>query len=255
MSDRPAILALATAIWLAALAPAALADNHRAAEPSATAEGRIMVSGAGTAEIAPDMAIVELTVLREGQSAREALDGNNAAMKEVLAAMRREGIAERDLQTSGFRIEPVFSYPSRETDPPQEPKITAYRVANSLSVRIRDLDRLGALLDLAVTLGVNQDGQIRFTNDEPSAALDEARTGAVQEAVAKAETLARAAGVSLGRILEISERAEPRPPMPLAETMAMARDAGQAVPVARGENSYRVDVEMVFALEEQPDDR
>ena len=212
---------------------------------------QISVSATGNAEIAPDMAVINLTVLREAETARAALDANTAAMTEVLAAMRDEGIEERDLQTANFHIQPRYIYPRSDNGTRQEPRIVGYIVSNGLTVRVRDLDRLGAILDMSVTLGVNQGGGITFTNDDPSAALTEARTNAMQEAIAKAETLTAAAGIGLGRILSISEQSsQPRPiAMARAET-ALVADAAAPVPVAAGENTYRVSVNVTFELEQ-----
>jgi uncharacterized protein len=237
------ISALALAITALAALPA-----HAADEPTP----RIIVSGEGSASAAPDMALISLTVLREAATAREALDANNAAMGEVLAAMKTAGIAEKDLQTSGFSIQPKYVYPDPDkTDQPQEPKIVGYTVNNTLGVRVRDLTKLGAIIDQSVTLGVNQGGEITFTKDDPSPILEEARKNAVKDALAKAKTLTSAAGVATGRILEISEQSfQPQPiPMMRAE-LAMAKSADAAVPVAAGENTYRVNVNVTFELKQ-----
>jgi len=115
---------------------------------------------------------------------------------------------------------------------------------------VRDIGKTGAILDKSVTLGVNEGGNITFTNDDPSSAIAEARTAAVKDARRKADTLAAAAGVETGRILEISEQAFVPRPMPMVNAeMAMSR-AADAVPVATGENSYRVTVQISFAIEQ-----
>jgi len=235
---------LAAALLLPAIPVSAVAEP---AEP----QPRILVSGEGSAELVPDMAILVLTVTREAATARAALDANSTAMAEVLEAMKAEGIAERDLQTAGFAIHPRYNYPAPKPSGERETRqIVGYAVRNTLSVRVRDISRVGAILDRSVTLGVNEGGNISFTNDDPSAAIAEARTAAVKDARARAETLAAAAGVEVGRILEISEHAfTPRPaPMVQAE-MAMSR-AADAVPVAVGENSYQVRVQVTFAIEQ-----
>ncbi|MCP5129794.1 MAG: SIMPL domain-containing protein [Pseudomonadales bacterium] len=212
---------------------------------------QIIVSGEGGAEVAPDMAVLQLTVSREAETARAALDANSAAMTEVLKALRDEGIAERDLQTSNFSIQPRYSYPSPKAQGEHKPpRIVGYTVRNGLSVRIRDLARLGAIMDKSVTLGVNEGGNIQFTNDDPTAVIEQARTRAVQDAVAKAKTLAAAAGVRLGNVLEISEQSynpAPRPMMRAAMEMGVAADA---VPVAAGESRYQVTVNMSYAIEQ-----
>ena len=210
---------------------------------------RIMVSGTGQAALAPDLAILSLSVMREAETAREALDANNAAMGDVLDAMKAEGIAERDLQTSGFSINPRYVYPKASDGGDQTPKIVAYQVVNNLTVRVRDIAKVGAVLDKSVTLGVNQGGSVSFGNDDTTAALSEAREKAMADAIAKAGTLAKAAGVKTGKVLEITENVNYARPEPLARAMTMKAEA-DAVPLAAGENSYSVTVNVTFAIDQ-----
>ncbi|MGN8024020.1 SIMPL domain-containing protein [Phyllobacterium sp. 22229] len=211
---------------------------------------RITVSGEGEATAAPDMAIVSLVVLQEKPTAREALTANNETMAKVLDAMKKAGIAERDLQTSGFNIDPRYVYPeNKQGQPPQAPKIVGYAVSNSLSVRVRDLKKVGEILDQSVTLGVNQGGNLTFTNDKPETIVEEARKKAVANAIAKAKTLTAAAGVEVGKVIEISEQTfQPRPYGGAPRAKMMAAEASDSVPVAAGENSYNVTVNVTFEL-------
>jgi uncharacterized protein YggE len=225
---------IATALLLVALLAGVQAN-------AADNPARILVSGEGSSEVAPDMALLQLTVTREADTARAALDANSAAMAEVLAAMQQLGIAKRDLQTSNFSIQPRY----------HPPQITGYVVRNSLAVRVRDISRVGEILDQSVTLGVNEGGQISFTNADPAEVIKQARISAVRDARDKASTLAAAAGVKLGDVMEISEQSYRPGPMPVARAeMMMARSANDAVPVATGENSYRVTVQMSFAIDQ-----
>ena len=212
---------------------------------------RILVTGQGSVDVAPDMAVLMLTVTREAASARAALDANSSAMKDVLIAMKEEGIEARDLQTSGFSIQPRYTYPSpKSSDKREPPRIVGYTVRNSLTVRVRDISAVGVILDKSVTLGVNQGGSIMFTNDDPSAAITQARIKAVKDAVDKAKTLADAAGVKTGKLLEISEQSYSPRPMSISRTeMSMSRSA-DAVPVAAGENTYKVTVNVSFAIDQ-----
>lgn len=207
---------------------------------------RIIVTGEGQAAISPDLAIVSLSVMREAETAREALDQSNEAMSAVLAAMKEKGIAEKDLQTSGLQISPRYVYPQSGQGEGQ-PRIVAYQATNTLTVRVREIANLGAVIDQSVTLGVNQGGNITFTNANPSEAITEARKLAVQDAMAKAKTLAEAAGVSLGHVVELSEQSSTPRAMPIgAEAFRMA--ASDAVPVAAGENTYQVHVNVTFEI-------
>ncbi len=232
---------------LAAMALSLASPSRSAEEPTP----RIIVSGEGEAAAAPDMALISLTVLREAPTARAALDDNSKAMAEVLAAMKAAGIADKDLQTAGFSIQPRYVYPDQNQQEPQQPKIVGYSVVNTLSLRIRDLAKLGEIIDQAVTLGVNQGGDITFVKDDIAAQLEEARKKAMENAIAKAKTLTAAAGVTTGRILEISEQSfQPQPIPMLRAEMAMAKGAADAVPVAAGENAYRVNVNVTFEIKQ-----
>lgn len=212
---------------------------------------RILVSGEGRAELAPDTAILSLTVTREAETARNALDANSTAMAEVLKAMKAAGVKETDLQTSGFSIQPRYFHPPVQPSGKREaPQIVGYTVRNSLTVRVRDVSAVGTILDKSVSLGVNEGGNIRFTNDDPSGAITQARTRAVRNAMAKAKTLADAAGIKTGRILEISEHSSNPRPMHMAQAeMSLARSSS-AVPVATGENTYKVTVNISLEIDQ-----
>ncbi len=212
----------------------------------------ISVSATGTSTVVPDMAQLSLSVVREAPSARAALDANNAAMAEVLAAMKDAGIAERDLQTEQFNIQPQYRYfQPNERGVVKPPEITGYQVTNGLTVRVRDLANVGAVLDRSVTLGVNSGGGIAFTTSQPEAALGQARSNAVEKAMAQARTLTQTADVGLGRILNISEHDGQQPPMrPMARMAEAALASDGAVPVAAGEGSYSVTVSITWEIDQ-----
>ena len=212
---------------------------------------RILVTGQGSTDIAADMAVLTLTVTRDEETARAALDANSADMSDVLSAMKSEGVKERDLQTSGFSIQPRYFYPPKKPSTNhQPPRIVGYTVRNSLTVRIRDISALGEILDTSVTLGVNEGGNIMFTNDDPSSAITQARVKAVKDAMAKAKTLAEAAGVKVGKLLEMSEQTHNPRPMSMARVERSMGMSADAVPVATGENTYKVTVNMSFAIDQ-----
>lgn len=212
-----------------------------------TPSPRIIVVGEGEATVKPDLALLTLSVMREAATAREALTANNEAMAKVLAAMKESGVAERDLQTAGIQINPRYNY-TNKPDGTQDAQLVAYQVVNTLSIRVRDIEKTGEIIDKSVTLGVNQGGSITFTNDNPTATITEARKKAVTDAMEKAKTLSDAAGVTLGKVIEMSEVNYAQPPMPI-NAKAYAQDAaGAAAPVAAGENAYRIQVNMTFEL-------
>ncbi len=225
--------------------PAFAQENQMTTQPA-----RIAVTGEGMMTASPDMAILNLSVLRQAKTAREAMTANNEAMTKVLDAMKKAGIEDRDLQTGGINIQPIYVYPDDKNNL-KEPIITGYSISTSLTVRVRDLANVGKILDESVTLGVNQGGDLNLVNDNPSAVINEARKRAVADAIAKAKTLADAAGVGLGRVVEISELSRPPMPMPIARgqfrTM-LAAAPDNSVPIAAGENSYNVSVNVVFEI-------
>ena len=210
----------------------------------------IVVTGEGEVQAAPDMAILDLSVLREAKTAREALTDNNKAMSKVLAAMKEAGIEDRDLQTSGVNIQPTYTYPN-DKNGLKAPKIIGYNVTNGLTVRVRNLDKVGDLLDKSIDLGVNQSGGLRFVNDDPSKVLMDARKKSMENAMEKAKILTETAGAKLGRVLEITEYVNNGRPMPMARTkmIAMAAEpASDSVPLSAGENSYNVNVTVKFEI-------
>jgi uncharacterized protein YggE len=242
MMMRHASLPLALVLGMAAPAMAAAAE-----QPAP----RITVVGEGEMAASPDMAILSLSVLREADTARGALDQDNKAMADVIDAMKKAGIAERDLQTSGLSIDPRYSTVKPDGKPQEEPKIIGYRALNSLTVRVRDLGKLGAIIDKSVSLGVNQGGDITFTNDDMSKPMEEARKRAMLDAIARARTLTEAAGVKTGKILDISEQSYRPMPRPMAmKARSFAAAAEDSVPVQAGENTYHATVTVTFEIEQ-----
>ena len=235
-------LALAATLSCALLLPL----SALAAEPEIR-EATIIVSGEGEAAIAPDMAVLSLSVVREAETAAEALKANSQAMAEVIADVKAKSIADRDIQTSNFSVDPLYRQDKADGDTYEAPVIVGYRVTNGLTLRVRDLSQLGALIDAAVKLGVNQGGGISFTNDKPDAAIAEARKKAVAEAMDKAKVLTEAAGVRLGRVIEISENFARPMPQPMYRA-AMAKEMADAAPIAAGENAYTVTVNITYGI-------
>ena len=239
---------LAGMLSLAALVAISTPNFTMAAEKPAT----ISVTGTGSASVAPDMAIVSFGVIREAKTAREALTANNKAMKEVLTSMKAAGIADKDLQTSNFNIQPRYIYSKPKNNGEQKPpKIVGYVVSNNLTVRIRDLENTGAILDLVVSLGVNTGGNIRFTNQDKKSVLEMARVAAVKDAMAKAKLLTETAGAGLGKILSISENSHQPNPRPIAYARAAKMaDSAESVPIASGENTYNVHVNISWEIDQ-----
>jgi hypothetical protein len=232
----PALAILILVAPAAAFAASSLTDDR----------DTISVSGQGTASARPDMAVLTAGVVTQGATAREALDGNSKATADVVTLFKAEGIEAKDIQTSNFSLQPVYVYPQNGEQTP--PKLTGYTVSNSVTVRVRDLGKLGVVMDKAVTAGANAVNGVAFTVSKQSELLDEARKQAVADARRKAELYAAAAGVKLGSVTHIDERTAAESPMPQA---MFRRDAAAAapVPVEAGESELRVEVSMTFAIE------
>ena len=213
-------------------------------------ERLLTVSGEGIVKGAPDIALITLGVVSEASAAREALDANSQSMNRILTALKEGGIEARDLQTSGFSVEPIYSQPPQDFDnsQPFEPEIIGYRVRNNLTLRIRDLQKVGALLDQVVTLGANSISGPTFTVDDPKPLEDEARRAAIADALRKSTLYAEAADIALGPIFRIEE-GYAQPPQPLAAGAMMRMEAAASpVPIEGGELTFEVTVTVSWRL-------
>ena len=200
----------------------------------------ISVTGEATVSVPPDLAQIDAGVTSEAKTAREASDANNAAMGKVLLALKGAGIEEKDYQTSRLSLQPE-SAPNRPGGPAT---IVGYRTSNRVTVRLHDVSKVASVIDMLVAAGANDIGGINFTVSQASKLLDDAREQAIADARRKAEIYAKAAGVTLGAPLSISEGGTPVP-IPYRRTAAgMAPSA----PVAQGEETLQVTVAVSWAI-------
>lgn len=200
---------------------------------------QVTVVGAGDAQGRPDTATVQIGVETEGATSQEALAKNTEQAQAIQQKLKELGIDEKDIQTSSFNIYPNYGQDGRQ--------ITGYRVGNSVSVKIRNLDQSGTLLDQVVQAGANSIYGISFSVENPKDLLNQAREQAIQDARASAEQLARASGASLGQVLVITENIGSTPiPMPIADRAMEA--TSQAVPVEPGQQSFSMNVQVTFEL-------
>lgn len=215
-------------------APAVVASDATLLNISAQAEARRV----------PDVATLSAGVVTQAADGNTAMRENAVQMDKVMTAIRAAGIAERDIQTSGVNLNPQYRYADNEA-----PKITGYQASNTVSLKVRDITRLGKVLDSLAAQGANQINGPSFEIDQPEPVYDEARLAALKKAQARAETYAKSLGLRVRRIVSISEGSSGgfRPPMPM---MAMAR-AGKAemdTAVAPGETTLSVNLDVVFEL-------
>jgi uncharacterized protein YggE len=233
---------------LAALIPLTLAT---ALSTPVFAAGSMQITGHGEVMATPDTAYVTSGVTSQGLTAKEALDANNAAMKALIDTLKAAGIESKDIQTSGFSVSPNYVYSDeRDANGYQlPPKIVGYTVYNGVTVVVRELADLGAVLDQAVTVGANQVSGVTFAVDDPKELYNEARRAAFADARDKAELYAEAAGVELGALALISEltgyNQPPQPYMYKAEAAAMDRSV---VPVEVGQLTFSIDVNISWDL-------
>jgi uncharacterized protein YggE len=224
------VLAVAIAAGTLVAAPALAQGNPPAA---------ISVTGEAKLSVPPDLAEVDGGVSSEAKTAREASEANNAAMAKVLQALQGAGINAKDLQTSRLSLQPQ-SAPNR-TGPSA---VVGYRASNRVTIRVRDVTKVANVIDTLVGAGANEIGGINFMVSQASKLLDEAREQAVADARRKAEIYAKAAGVTLGAPLSISEVGAPGPILYRRMAAGMAASA----PVAQGEETLAVTVSVSWAI-------
>ena len=247
-------LALALAALAAPLAAPLAAQAHELSSGPVVAAGNTLLtlSAEGRSNRTPDLAVFSAGVTSQGKTAGEALSANSADMNKVIAALKRAGIADRDIQTSNLSLNPIYQ-PQRPmpdgTVEPAQPKIIGYQVYNTVNVRQRNLAQFGRVLDTLVAAGANQINGPNFQMDDPDAATDEARTQAMKKARARANLYASAAGLKVLRILAISESGGYVPqPQVMYSRAAMADGMEKSTPVAAGEVSLISTVTVLFEL-------
>ncbi len=202
----------------------------------------ISISGHGEVRAVPDMAEVRAGVTITAPTAAQALTANSGRMQSVFAALKKMGVPEKNIQTTNFYISP--QYTNGDNNTPR--RLTGYQVNNDVTVRLDDIGKVGSALDTLVAAGANQMNGISFSIQNPVPVLERARTEAVADARTRAETYAKAAGVSLGSILSISEGGG-EAPRPVMYRMAAAM-APAPPPIAAGEQTITADVAMVWEI-------
>ncbi len=231
-------------------APAAFAQSVGNAPVSSTiqmiqTQPSLNLSATGEVKVAPDMATITFGVVTEAATAQEAMAQNATQMTRVAAALRRAGIAERDIQTSGLNLQAQYDYVQNEP-----PKLRGYQATNRVTVNINDLTKVGTTADAVVAAGVNQIEGISFGLKDPKTAEDQARRLAVQALQAKARLYAEALGVQLGGIRSLNEGGgyAPQPPMPVFAMARMQSAGADSTPVSAGELSVKIDITGVYDI-------
>jgi hypothetical protein len=260
-------------VALASLAASGAAASAQPAPPVAVSplgptSALLSITAEGRSRRTPDLALFSAGVVTQGTNASQAMAENGRRMDRVVAALRRLGIAERDIQTSSISLQPRYTDPDRDAQirarqmrepyippaQPEAPRIIGYEARNNVQVRVRRLGEMGRIIDTLIEQGANQVDGPSFSLDEPAAALDQARTEAIAEGIRRAELYARAAGMRVARIVSISEGGGYYPVGQVAFSRAERGGAPMMAPpppptiVAPGELSLGVGVSMQFEL-------
>jgi uncharacterized protein len=220
---------------------AAASFPARADDARPMPEARIIVIGAGSVSAPPDYARITSGVTTRAKTAKEASDADAKTMAAVLAALQSAGIEQKDIQTSRFSVQPVYTSPG----PNMEQRLTGFSVSNQVSVTIREIDKVGDILDRLVTAGATDAGNVEFLHTDSSKTLDQAREAAMLDARRKAELYAHAAGLTLGSVAWVTEDSS----APLfAPKVAMRAAMPGGAPIATGEDTLQVQITVGFEI-------
>ena len=241
-SLRPLLLAAALAFGVTTMA--ACAQDNTAGYTVPADSTLLSVSAQAEAKRVPDVATISAGVVTQAADANAAMRANAVQMDKVMAAIKAAGIAERDIQTSGINLNPQYKYVEN-----QEPTITGYQANNTVNLKVRDIGKLGKVLDALVASGANQVNGPSFEIDQPEEAYDEARRGALEKAQARAAMYAKTLGLRVRRIVSISEGAGFQPPRPMPMMAAMARGKAEMdTAVSPGETTLSANLDVAFEL-------
>jgi uncharacterized protein len=229
---KPVFLALALASMPL---PTAIASDH-------DTQRQMSLSGRGEVRVAPDLAVLTMGVMTNGENAAAAMDANSKVMVTLLETLKTAGIEARDIQTSSLMLNPRYG----DTSSNSAPQAAGFDANNNVTITVRNLSELGKVIDLAVTSGANQVNGLIFGLKNDQQAIDDARKLAVEEAQRKAALYADATGVTLGNVLSIMEGTSFEP-MQGRMFMERAKSAND-VPIAAGEQVLAVDVTMTWEI-------
>ncbi len=237
------MLALLMGAATLSAAPAAAQDSAALVRP--VAGTRLDISATGSVSRVPDLAIISAGVVTKSTTASGAIADNAARMERVRAALKRAGIADRDIQTSSINLNPDYRYENN-----RPPVLTGYQASNNVSVKFRDIRNSGRILDALVAEGANQINGPSLTIDKPETAYDEARTKAIAVGRARAELYARSLGMRVVRLLSVSESGGfNRPPMPTYARAEAAMAADAKTQIDPGTQDLEVTLAMSFELQ------
>jgi uncharacterized protein len=235
---------LLAALMVGAAALPSGASAQQSTISQTIAGSRLDINATGEVTRVPDLAIISAGVVSRSATASAALQDSADRMQRVLAALKRAGVADRDIQTSNVSLNPEYRYPQD-----QSPQLVGYTASNTVSIRFRDIRNSGKILDALVGQGANQINGPNLTIDKPEAALDEARARAVAIGRARAELYARALGLRVVRIVSVNESGGSYPVPPPMPMYARAEMAQSKTSIEPGEQKLQVNLAMTFELQ------
>lgn len=254
---KQAVFAVASLVLLisAAFLPARAQGTQQVVQPTPVSPvpvyaRTVTVSGAGSADVTPDIAYVTLGVTTDAKTAREALTQNNTQMQSLMTALASAGIASADIKTQGLQVFPRYNNnpnPPTTTQGETTNELVGFTASNTVEVTVRQINNLGQILDQAVTAGSNQIQGIRFDVKDPSQVMDQARQAAMQDAAHKAQQLATLSNAKLGVVITINE--ESNRPIPFQASGGVAASMAQAVPVSPGTQTVTVNLTVTWELQ------
>lgn len=223
---------------------ALLGLSAAAAAAHDTTPGQLHITVRGVASAAPDLAHLNAGVVARAPTASQAMADQRNRMTRVMAAIRKLGVADRDIRTTGINLSPVYTRSENRNTPP---RISGYQATNQVNVVIRDLDKVGAGLDVLVESGANNIGQVRFGFSDQASLVEKARTNAVAELKKRRDFFATVGGLEVGRLIILSEGGGHRPPQPRM-MMDRAEASMASTPVAPGESEVSVSLTATYEI-------
>lgn len=241
-----AAVALVVVVAAKTVSPGSMALAAPPADDATVSKTDIGVTGTGRVFATPDTALASIGVDVTATTLDDALKQASDASTKLLAAVKAAGVDEKDIQTTNYSVNPITNQPKEG----ETPKITGYHVTNIVQIKIRGIDadnsKIGKVIDAAISAGANSLNGLYFTVDNTAPFEDQARQAAVKDAMAKAKTLADAAGVKLGKIISITEGVSS--PVPVFKAGAFADAASAPGPIQTGQNEISVTVEMHYEI-------
>lgn len=220
-------------VYLITSTDKAVNDYSGASTVSFTGEGKVLAK--------PDVGIASLSILTDGATSKAAQDQNNKRSAAVVDFLKKNGVEEKDIRTTGYNIYPQYAYPS------SRPQISSYQVNQTMEIKIRDISKVSSILDGVVTAGINQVYNLSFQVDNPEQLRAEAREKAIEDAKKKAEHLKGQLGIKLGKVIGFNETSDGAyPPIPFAGLERGGAGGGPTTPI--GENEIVVQVHLTYQV-------